>query len=433
VPNFQILLQKSRGDTQSDPVRIEGDAKRRTCWQVKTATQPFFYMKRSTLKLIVFALAVVFGSTLAARSQSTLILDDTWTNSDFTTWNLPYSSPWYYPDTPANSNYIGVATGSLFLTNYSTLVTKTTYFWTFFTTNDPALSVPMPPGITNIISNTTNALYGHPVQINPGQMIKLTLKFQPDGFIMDSAAKGLRFGLMSYDHADTGRPTRYTSNISKSGTNVTGYFVEVPIWGTITNTGMFSMRVRTNMNLTSDATDPMGKTADYIQLGSGPTLTNVPGFQLDQEYTMHFSVARYAASNLVSADITGPLAGVALTNFSRAYVDPSGSNYFKFDCLMIRGDSGSPVVDNLILNEFKVEVLPITFDFTLQERINEDQFRLRWTSISGFNYQIQSKDDLNSASWTSNATVTATGSSTTWTNAGTTGVNQRFYRIVNTP
>ena len=386
-------------------------------------------MKRSlSLALVLIAL---FG--LASMAPATVVIDDTWADATFTTWNLPYQSPWYWPDTQANSNYIGVASGSLILTNYSSVVTKTTYFWTFFTTNDPALTrTNLPLGTTNIISDSTNLYFGNPVQIPVGQMIKLTLKFEPDGFIMDTAAKGLRFGLMSYDHADSGRPTRNTSNISKSGTNVTGYFVEVPVERTVTN-NMFTFRVRTNNVSSADSQDPMGKVNDYLFLGAGPNVANIPGFVLNQQYTLTFSIARYAGSNQVSASITGALAGVDLTNFTRSYVDISGSTYSKFDCFMIRGDSVSPVVDNLILHEFKIETLPIEFHVTTVHRIDEDNIRLIWESVAGQNYQIESKDDLGASSWTALDTVTATSASTTWTNTGASSSTSRYYRVINTP
>ena len=122
-----------------------------------------------------------------------------------------------------------------------------------------------------------------------------------------------------------------------------------------------------------------------------------------------------------------------LTNFTRSYMDTSGSNYHKFDCFMMRDDTSSPVVDNLILNEFKIETLPITFNITTIHPLSSDQVQLIWDSVAGQNYQIQSKDDLGAASWTSNATVSATGTSATWTNNGLSSITRRYYRVVNTP
>ena len=92
---------------------------------------------------------------------------------------------------------------------------------------------------------------------------------------------------------------------------------------------------------------------------------------------------------------------------------------------MIRGDSGSPVVNNLILNEFKIEVLPITFNITTAHSIDANNFRLIWDSVSGQNYRVDRKDDLSAASWTPIETVTATGTTTTWTNTGISAVNSR--------
>lgn len=386
------------------------------------------------LKQTVLTLAAVLGFALA--SQATVIVDDTWSSATFTNWNLPTQCPWYYNGSSGN-NFLGVETNALILTNYSSVVSGTRYFWTYFTTNAPELTAVYGDGsVTNTVSNTTNSFYGYPVDIDVGQMAKVTLKFVPAGFIMDSlGSKGLRFGLLGYPtNAPAGRAARNTSNISKSGTNVVGYSCEIPLCANLTNNPLFSFRVRTELNTLTDSGDPLGKNSVYTSLGAGPDVSLIPGFQLDQEYTLEFSVGRYPSANVVSANISGPFAGVALTNFSRSYTDTSGSNYHTFDAFLVRVDSAWLVTDFLIFKEFKVETLPLPpFSITSAHAIDSDNFRLIWPSLSGQKYRVESTENLTAPSWTPSGTVTATGNTTTWTNTGISGINSRFYRVVNAP
>jgi hypothetical protein len=141
---------------------------------------------------------------------------------------------------------------------------------------------------------------------------------------------------------------------------------------------------------------------------------------------------------VISATLSGELAGVNFTNFTRTTVDTSGSNYNKFDCFMVRVDTSTLAADLFIVKNFRVvkispqsAVLP--FQITSAVKPATDQFVLTWQSISGQNYQVQSKDLLTAAIWNSNATVMATGASTSWTNSGLSTITQRFYRVVATP
>jgi hypothetical protein len=383
------------------------------------------------------ALLISLTSLCNLRAQTNVILDDFWTDGTFTNWNLPTQAPWYYNSSSASTVFMGASPGSLFMTNYSPAIgngTKT--YWNYFTTNAPELTVNL--GATNVISNTTNAFYGYPIDLAPGEMIKARLKFIPSGEFLTDGNSGVRFGLLSYDHADAGRATRNTSNISKSGTNVTGYRLEVRMYLNWTNDALMALHVRTNLNLTTGSGDPMGKAEAWLSLGASPSFTNVPGFQDGGLYTLDFSVTHYAASNVISSTISGPLAGVASTNFTRTTVDTSGSNYHKFDCFMVRVDTSTISADLFECKEFRVEkvtpaasVLP--FRITSQTLPAANQFALTWDSASGQTYQVQSKDNLSLTGWATNATVTATSASTSWTNTALSGIPQRFYRVVATP
>lgn len=380
------------------------------------------YLQRPLLSLLA-----IFG--FAVASQATVIVDDTWSTGTFTNWNLPTRCPWYYYDSTTNL-YMTGTTNALYCTNYSTIIgSSLKYWWTFFVTNDPALTVPLPPGMTNIMSGNTNIYHGQPIDIQPGQMLKVTLSFIPNGFLMDQSKT--RFGLFSYDQADFGTVTRSTKNYGKSGTNVTGYYVQVPLQATFSSgNNLFSIRCRTNLNV-ADSVEPMGKDTVFWALGGGAGITNASGFLLDNQYTLEIDVARYAGSNVITCAIAGNLGGV-VTNYTHSRVDVSGRNWHKFDCFAIRMDGSFPTPDTLILKEFKVEVLPIDFA-VVGDRIDADSYRLTYPTYPGFNYQAQFADDLGAVTWSTFDSYTATDHTGASTNNGTTGIDHRFYRVVNTP
>jgi hypothetical protein len=58
---------------------------------------------------------------------------------------------------------------------------------------------------------------------------------------------------------------------------------------------------------------------------------------------------------------------------------------------------------------------------------------LSWVGMSGFNYQLEYKDDLAAPAWTAlGAPVTGTGATITFTN-DLTQSSQRFYRLTIVP
>src|ERR1051326_487173 len=58
----------------------------------------------------------------------------------------------------------------------------------------------------------------------------------------------------------------------------------------------------------------------------------------------------------------------------------------------------------------------------------------RWKSIAGHNYQLQSTPSLDAPQWTAlGAPVTATGATTSSTNAAPNGAAQGFYRVIDLP
>jgi hypothetical protein len=54
---------------------------------------------------------------------------------------------------------------------------------------------------------------------------------------------------------------------------------------------------------------------------------------------------------------------------------------------------------------------------------------ITWSAVDGVTYQIQYKDDLNAPNWTVLGSVTASGSSASFTDTTNPPPPQRFYRI----
>lgn len=72
------------------------------------------------------------------------------------------------------------------------------------------------------------------------------------------------------------------------------------------------------------------------------------------------------------------------------------------------------------------------FPITAAGFVGPNQFAITWTSVSGRIYQVQSATSLAVADWTTNATLTATAGSASWTNPAAYGT-AGFYRVVATP
>jgi hypothetical protein len=77
--------------------------------------------------------------------------------------------------------------------------------------------------------------------------------------------------------------------------------------------------------------------------------------------------------------------------------------------------------------------VPAPFQIDSIQFADSDQVVLKWSTVNGNIYQVLSADDLTTGDWVTNATISANGTSASWTNSGVSGVTQRFYRVVNIP
>ena len=175
----------------------------------------------------------------------------------------------------------------------------------------------------------------------------------------------------------------------------------------------------------------MSSTGDFLSLGSGPAgLSNAPAFSDATAYTLTLTVARLAATQ---TEIIGQFTGGQLTNLNFLTTD---STFFthRFSGFAIRPNRTTDSATDFNMAEFKVEVVaapaPITpFSITAMNFSAPNSFSLTWASVPGKFYYVESTPTLNPPAWITNATVTAAGSSTSWTNSSA-SASAGFYRIL---
>jgi hypothetical protein len=266
-----------------------------------------------------------------------------------------------------------------------------------------------------------------PVHLAIGRAIKVTLPFKPTSFAAATNNARLRFGLFDYyDGAvrimEDGAPAGGTRG---NGFGVRGYLLNLDFGQTFSFGSPLQLLARTSLlddNL-------MGAIGDYQSFGSGPAGGGYAGataFQAGMEYTLVFTVARTAFNSVaVTTSITG-----GGTNWSHTITDNTYA-YHRFDAFAIRPASLEASADSFIFPEFKVEVVegPLAispFNLSVQT-LSPSSIKLTWDSISGVTYRVLSRGAISSPE-TTNATIVATGSSTSYTNPLVSGP-ARYYRV----
>jgi hypothetical protein len=239
----------------------------------------------------------------------------------------------------------------------------------------------------------------------------------------------MRFGV--YDYADGGIPLTTDSALAGgstgNGTGVRGYMLSLDFGQNFSVNSPLSLLVRdgiSDINL-------MGTTGDYASLGSGPSgggFSNTPAFQAGATYTLTLSFSRTAVN---SVDFTAAISGFE-SNFTFTATETNFA-YHRFDAFGIRPSSLETTADQFTFPEFKVEVLtnPVAvspFPVSIQVP-SPNTVVLTWNSVATAKYDIQSTPSLSPTAWVTNATVTASGTSTSYTNTPVSGSTQ-FYRVV---
>jgi polygalacturonase len=143
----------------------------------------------------------------------------------------------------------------------------------------------------------------------------------------------------------------------------------------------------------------------------------------------------------VQADLTGSSpwtvtwsdgfvqSAVATSPATRNVTPPLSTNYTVTALADATGCAAGALSGNAVVTV----CTPAPFQIQSVRFDNPDQVVLTWDTVDGNVYQVLSQDDMTLAVWVTNATVTASGTSASWTNSGVSGVTQRFYRVVNIP
>lgn len=268
-----------------------------------------------------------------------------------------------------------------------------------------------------------------PIHLGVGRTLRVTMPFTPNGYASKTGNGALRFGL--FDYADGGnRITADGGNVTGStgnGSNVRGYMLSVDFGPTFTANSPLSLLTRIGMG----DNNLMGTTGAYQSMGSGPAGGGYDGaaaFQAGTTYNLVLSVTR-TDINAVTFQVSISGGG---TNWSHSATDTDFA-YHRFDAFAMRPNSLETAADSFTFTDFVVEVLQAAltvppFSITDVEALSPTSVKLTWDSVAGATYHVLTRDSLSSGNWSTNATLLATGVSTSYTNTPTTGT-QTYYQI----
>lgn len=154
----------------------------------------------------------------------------------------------------------------------------------------------------------------------------------------------------------------------------------------------------------------------------------MPAFQAGTTYTLVMSLSR---TDVNSVDFTTTISGGG-TNWTFSSTDTNFA-YHRFDSFGIRPSSLETTADQFTFPFFEVEVdqNPISvIPFPVSVQLSTpNALVLTWPSVATAQYDIQSTASLSPTAWVTNATVTASGTSTSYTNNSLSG-SSRFFRVV---
>jgi hypothetical protein len=327
--------------------------------------------KQKIMKSIIVALALFLGIVCMSHAQTTLIEWQTnWpaggTNILYTSQqNLPATSAWY---TGTKANLQGISNGTstnLVAANFSGSSSLT--WWTYF-------------GPTSDYSPTNTATPNPPIQLSPGQTIRVTLNFFVMGSAPQNSSRSMKFGLF---YSGTNANVTGSGNAKQLG--LTGYAQFLNFGTTF---GIAPLQTTAATNLVS-ASAVFASTADYGQIGSnGGGTTNDPAFVDTTNYTFVFSVTENSPTNV---SITSTFSGSTLTNgmITQTVTD---TNYCctNFDTFTLREHDGAiTTATNFTITSFKVETLTASVTpISLTSSLSGSTLTLTWPS-TGWTLQSQ--------------------------------------------
>jgi hypothetical protein len=159
-----------------------------------------------------------------------------------------------------------------------------------------------------------------------------------------------------------------------------------------------------------------GATGGSVTLNWSPSTDSVAGYHVYRATSAAGPFARVTGSLLTGTTFSESVAAGSYTYMVRAVAlqtNPSGSYYNPSQGIFTSVSAGASVP-------------PMTVSATRLP----NGIRLSWNTQSGATYRVVSKTSLNQAAWTDlSGTISATGSTTSWTNSSTGGTPVQLYRI----
>jgi hypothetical protein len=287
------------------------------------------------------------------------------------------------------------------------------------------------------ITNTSTLYLGYfvneattnlPVDLAIGNQIKVTLSITPNDFSLFTVNGLLEFGL--FDYADGGTPVvnddSTVAGSTGNGVDVRGYMLGVDFGTNFSTSTPLTLYARNTLGDIS----LMSVLGDYLSMQSGPVgggYSGAPAFKSGTNYSLVFSVTRTATNTCsVAATITG-----GGTNWTYSSTDTNSFGYHRFDAFGIYDKSGVTSVNNFLIPEFKVEVLPVTLAPTSITVTNVsysgNHLIIGWSPspAGSYTFSVLSKTNLTDAAWVTNATGISINSYTNTSATATRG----FYRV----
>ena len=338
-------------------------------------------------------------------AHGAVLLDEDWDDGDRTDTNLPDESAWFANSvggTPTLTAAAGTLVGNvlMFETN-----TSSRLWITHFTPT------------------------GSPVELALGETLKATLTFSASNVTTSPAtSRGLRFGLFNFSEPGAARVNADGFSTGGGGgapgANVTGYLLNMNFAQSLSSSPLQIMK-RTdtpNINL-------MGASAVYTGISSGGGATAGTGFSNGITYTLEFLVRRLESS----VEITTKLSEAEGWSVAHTAQDFTIST-FRFDGFAIRPNSMMDVAESFAFSGFKVELVPYELRVTASHYRLPEGMTITWNAEPGRTYQIEWRASLDTTdSWTLLNTVTASESSTSFTDLDAVFETRRFYRVVALP
>jgi len=349
-----------------------------------------------------FALTTTF--LLVMSSNGAVLLDDDFDDGDRTDTNLPEESAWY-ANNAAGSPTLSIVPGAL------------TGNVRMFETN-----------ISSRLWIAHFAPAGMPVDLAEGEKLTISTTFTLNN-VGTSASRGIRIGLFNFSEEGAMQVTAdgfsTGAGAGAPGAFVSGYMMGAQIAQTLAASPLqISKRTDTNnINL-------LGAAAVYTTLSSGGGEAEAAGFVNGQPYTLEFT----AAHGDGWVEITTKFSDTNGWSISHSAID-STNPYFRFDGFALRPNSVADTADSFVFTRFKAVVEPFAFGLRITSiQPSPEGMTLTWDAIPSVTYQVEASDTLgNDAFWAPLNSVTAMGTSASYTDVDSGFSARRFYRLLQAP